>query len=623
LVKGVVTDIGLNLFVAEQNVYRGKEVLLMGGKKMTEIKPLGPLRFSLLSVLIGVVAGLGAVVFRALIALFHNLLFLGKLSLVYDANVHTPASPWGPFVVLVPVLGALGVVFLVKNFAPEAKGHGVPEVMDAIYYHKGVIRPVVAVIKSLASALSIGSGGAIGREGPIIQIGSSFGSTLGQILPIPAWQRITLIAAGAGAGIAATFNTPVGGVLFALEIMLHEVSVRTLVPVAISTATATYIGRIFFGPHPSFVIPAFETPYFHITNPLVLVSYVGLGVIMGVISAIYIKSIYGFEDFFDKRVRGSYYTRHMAAMFLVGIIMYLLMITSGHYYIEGVGYSTIQDVLSGTLSQLSLLLLLFALKLFATSLTLGSGASGGIFSPALYMGATLGGAYGVILGRLFPGLAISPPAFAVAGMAGVVGGATGAAMAAIVMIFEMTLDYNVIIPITITVALSYGIRKLLSSESIYTMKLVRRGHYMPEALQTNLHHLKRARDVMETHFGVVPASSMLDEFAQMVSEQTTISWFLVEDLNGIAGVIAKDAALGALGPSAKTVRLGEIAHKDYITVAEDTTLFEVIARMRSSRASVALVRRDGGAISARDVEGLITKERIADAMVEAIELFSD
>lgn len=594
----------------------------MRPRKVTDSRPLGPLHFSLLSVLIGVVAGLGAVVFRGLIALFHNLLFLGKLSVMYDANVHTPASPWGPLVVLVPVLGAFGVAFLVKNFAPEAKGHGVPEVMDAIYYNKGVIRPVVAVIKSLASALSIGSGGAIGREGPIIQIGSSFGSTVGQILPVPAWQRITLIAAGAGAGIAATFNTPVGGVLFALEIMLHEISVRTLVPVAISTATATYIGRIFFGPHPSFVIPAFETPYFHVTNPLVLISYVGLGVIMGLASVIYIKSIYGFEDFFEKRVRGSYYARHMTAMFLVGIMMYFLMTTLGHYYIEGVGYSTVQDVLSGTLSQLYLLLLLFALKLLTTSLTLGSGASGGIFSPALYMGATLGGVYGIILGRFFPGLAISPPAFAVAGMAGLVGGATGAAMAAIVMIFEMTLDYNVIIPMTITVALSYGVRKILSEESIYTMKLVRRGHYIPEALQTNLHHLKRARDVMEDHFGVVSASSRLDKFAQIVSEQTAISCFLVEN-NDIVGVITKEAALGVLDGSNNTTMLGEIANKDYITVPEDMTLFEVIAEMRSSRAAVALVTRDGRTASAENVEGLITKERIADAVVEAIELFSD
>lgn len=595
----------------------------MDGNRTSKSKPLGALSFSLLSVLIGVAAGLGAVVFRGLIAFFHDLLFLGKLSMVYDAEVHTPASPWGPFVILVPVAGAVGVAYLVQNFAPEARGHGVPEVMDAIYYKKGVIRPIVAAVKSVASALSIGSGGSVGREGPIIQIGSSFGSTLGQMLPVPAWQRITMIAAGAGGGIAATFNTPIGGILFAVEIMMHEVSARTLVPVAISTAMATYVGRVFFGPHPSFVIPQFEAPYFHLTNPVVLLAYVGLGNIMGVASWLFIKSIYGFEDFFNQRVKGNYYTRHMTGMFLVGIIMYLLMITFGHYYIEGVGYATIQDVLSGTNSQLFLLLLLFALKLLAVSLTLGSGASGGIFSPALYMGATLGGAYGIILGRLFPGLAISPPAFAVAGMAGMVGGSTGAAIAAIVMIFEMTLDYSVIIPMTITVALSYGVRRTLSPESIYSLKLARRGHYVPQAMQANLYTMKRARDVMDIHVGTVPATTALHDFARLVSEQAANSYFLVENRNIVIGFVTKDAALGALNQTGETITLGEVASQDYITLAQDATLFDVIARMRAHHVSVALITRDGEATTAGNVLGLITKCQIGDAMEQAIEVFSD
>jgi CIC family chloride channel protein len=598
--------------------------LLMEGNQVAKSKPLSPLSFSLLSVLIGVVAGLGAVVFRGLIALFHNLLFLGKLSVAYDANVHTPASPWGPFVILVPVAGALGVAYLVQNFAPEAKGHGVPEVMDAIYYKKGVIRPIVALVKSVASALSIGSGGSVGREGPIIQIGSSFGSTLGQMLPVPVWQRITMIAAGAGGGIAATFNTPIGGVLFAVEIMMHEVSVRTLVPVAISTATATYIGQLFFGPHPSFVIPQFETPYFHVTNPVVLLAYVGLGNILGVASWLFIKSIYSFEDFFDQRVKGNYYARHMTGMLLVGVVMYLLMITSGHYYIEGVGYSTVQDVLSGTNSQLFLLLLLFVLKLLAVSLTLGSGASGGIFSPALYMGATLGGAYGIILGRLFPGLAISPPAFAVAGMAGMVGGSTGAVIAAIVMIFEMTLDYNVIIPMTIVVALSYGVRKTLSPESIYTLKLVRRGHYMPDALQTNLYFLRRAKELMDTQFRTVPAGTTLDVFTrQTLPKHKAISNFLVEDGARIVGLVTRDAALVTWEQSEKNITLGEIARKDYLLVAENATALQVLARMRSSQAFFALVVRNGESASAAEVEGLIMKERLTDSVAEATDLFSD
>jgi CIC family chloride channel protein len=600
------------------------------GRALAPPHPLSTLRFSLLAVVIGAVAGLGAVAFRGLIALFHNILFLRTFSFTYDANVHTPASPWGIWVILIPVLGAFGVAFLVKNFAPEAKGHGVPEVMDAIYYNKGVIRPVVAVIKSLASALSIGSGGAIGREGPIIQIGSSFGSTLGQLIRLPMWQRITLVAAGAGGGIAATFNTPVGGVLFAVEIMMHEVSVRTLVPVAISTATATYLGRIFFGPHPSFIIPGFENHYFHLTNPAVLLTYVGLGILMGLVSALYIKSIYGFEDFFEKRIKGGYYVRHMSGMLVVGVMMFVLFRLFGHYYVEGVGYATVQDVLTGKNSVFLLLLLLAALKLLATALTLGSGASGGIFSPALFMGATLGGAYGILLQKIFPDLGVSAPAFAVAGMAGVVGGSTGAAMAAIVMIFEMTLDYSVIVPMTITVALSYEIRKLISRESIYTLKLVRRGHSMPESLQANFHHMQQARNVMDTRLVTVPAEATLDRFVRSAAHSAAVTHFLVVDANGVIGVLTPQAAISALAESERPLIMKDLAHKNFIAVPEDVTLFDVMSRLRLNDASVALVtRRDAGAdpeseaTAAADVVGIIDKDRIADTLVEAIELFSD
>ena len=591
--------------------------------KIKKRKPLGLLGFSILSVFIGVVAGLGAVVFRGLIAFFHNLLFLGKLSLIYNANVHTSPGPWGHFVILVPVVGAFGVAFLVKNFAPEAKGHGVPEVMDAIYYNKGVIRPVVALIKSIASAISIGSGGAIGREGPIIQIGSSFGSSMAQVFKMPVWQRITLIAAGAGGGIAATFNTPIGGVLFAVEIMLHEVSARTLIPVAISTATATYLGRFFFGSNPSFVIPSLQTSYFHFMHPLVLPSYVVLGLLMGITSALFIRSIYSFEDFFDNHVRGNYYSRHMTGMFLVGIMMYILMATRGHYYIEGVGYSTVQTILTGALSNPYLIMILFVLKLLATSITLGSGASGGIFSPALFMGATLGGAYGTFLQILLPELAISPPAFAVAGMAGMVGGATGAAMAAIVMIFEMTLDYNVIIPMTITVALSYGMRKTLCNESIYTLKLARRGHYMPEALQTHFHQLKRAKDIMDTSLGEIQASSAPEEFARIASEQGSISLFLLEEKDRVIGVLVREKAIDCVGKTTETCTLQEFSDMDFVIVSEEATLFYVLARMRSDQASVALVTKGGDLVSPADVKGAITRRQIGEAMMQGIELFAD
>ena len=581
------------------------------------------MNLALISVPIGIVGGLGAVVFRALIALFHNAFFLGTFSTNYDANVHTPPSIWGPLVILVPVIGAFGVAFLVKNFAPEAKGHGVPEVIDAVFYNNGKIRPIVAVIKSLASALSIGSGGSIGREGPIIQIGSSFGSTIGQILPLPTWQRVTLIAAGAGAGIAATFNPPVGGVLFAIEIILHEVSARTLVPVAIATATGTYFGRLFFGSHPSFVIPSLETLSFKIMEPGVLVSFVGLGLLAGLVSTAFIYSIYGMEDFFDQKIKGGYYVRHMLGMLLVGVQMYLLMAFLGHYYIEGVGYSTIQDVLSGALLSFPILLLLLGMKLLVTSLTLGSGASGGVFSPALFMGATLGGLYGIVLKAIFPGLSISPPAFAIAGMAGIVGGSTGAAMTAIVMIFEMTLDYNVIIPLTITVAISYEIRKILSKESIYTLKLARRGHFIPDAMKRNFHEVLQARQIMISAVSSIDTSCTLGELADKVQKDGNIPYYIVKNKSKVIGVIPSSLMSGPLNHYDHDGMVEEIAIKDYEIVSNDATFEEIMDKIRANHTTLVLVMDYTEPPSGGKVVGVITKDELTTSVSIAAGLFSD
>ncbi len=579
----------------------------------------------LLAVLTGVVAGFGAVFFRGMIALVHNVLFLGTFSFSYNANLHTPASPWGGFIILVPFLGSFVVSFLVTKFAPEAKGHGVPEVMDAVYYGKGVIRPVVALFKAVASALSIGTGGSVGREGPIAQIGSAFGSTVSQIFPMTPKQRITLIAAGAGGGIAATFNTPIGGLLFAVELLLHEVSVATLVPVAMATVTATYIGHLFFGVHPAFVIPEFQQPYFHLLDPWLLIPYAALGVLMGLGSTLYIRSLYVFEDFFEKRTVDNPYFRHAAGMLAVGIVMYAALLATGRYYVEGVGYAAVQDVLTGHLTAVGLLAVLFGLKLVTTCLTLGSGGSGGIFSPALFLGATAGGAFGVVLQHLLPQSSVSPAAFAVAGMAGMVGGATGAAMTAIVMIFEMTLDYSVILPITITVVISYGVRNLLLQESIYTLKLFRRGHYIPAALQVNMLSIRRAREVMQTPVAAVGSADSLKELDLLASRHPDMRWFLVVADGRVLGVAPRDYASSA----SETERRGwhsvaDVMHRDFVFAAEDDKLADIVARMHRPHAAVAVVLRRGGHADAADaVAGIISWEHIANVLEESEDLFSE
>lgn len=586
-------------------------------KEIAEPKQLRLFTFSMLSILVGLIAGFGAVFFRGLIGFFHNLFFLGTFSVFYDANQHTPPGPWGPFIILAPVIGAVGVSFLITKFAPEAKGHGVPEVMDATYYHKGIIRPVVAIVKALASALSIGTGGSVGREGPIIQIGSSFGSTVSQILKLPSWQTVTLIAAGGAGGIAATFNTPVGGILFAVELLMHEVSARTLIPVVISTVTATYIGQCFFGTHPSFVIPAIEIRFFQLQEPAQLLLYVVLGGIIGVASAVFIKSIYWTEHLFDRIVKKNYYVRHMFGMFLVGVIFYLLKVGYGHYYVEGVGYAAIQDILTGTLAGAGILLLLFALKLVVTSVTLGSGGSGGVFSPSLFLGATIGLFYGILLKHLLPaGFDINSRAFAVAGMAGMVGGVTGAALMSIIMIFEMTLDYSVIVPMVITVIISYGIRKTLSKESIYTLKLTRRGHHVPSALKVDFTELRQARDIMDPRVKAAPSDMKLKDFALLVMEQKDAFWFIVEQEGKVIGVLSRLQALQGIGPEGGETEIGQIADKDFAVIRPGQMVLDVDRTMVLKNVEVALVSEKEEGFKPEDVEGVVTIERVKWAIGE-------
>ncbi|HEY5412142.1 MAG TPA: chloride channel protein, partial [Caulobacteraceae bacterium] len=392
----------------------GQELQPTGRTQIEGTRPLGLIYLSLLALLVGIVTGFGAVGFRDLIGFIHNVLFLGQFVVRYNANLFTPSSPWGPFVILVPVAGALGVTFLVSRFAPEAKGHGVPEVMDAIYYGRGIIRPIVAVVKSVASAIAIGSGAAVGREGPIIQIGSALGSTLGQLVRMRTGERIILVASGAGAGIAATFNTPIGGVMFAIELMMPEVSARTFLPVALATGTATFIGRFFFGQQPAFTVPPLLPLHVDVGSALTLCLYAALGAVIGVAAAGFVRGLHLLEDLFD-RIEGRY-TRHVLGMLLVGLLMYGLHVGFGHYYVEGVGYSTVEAILTSQISMVGLLILLFVCKGLATTISLGSGSSGGIFSPSLYLGATIGGAFGAVLTMLHLPVPINIPAFAMVGM---------------------------------------------------------------------------------------------------------------------------------------------------------------------------------------------------------------
>jgi CIC family chloride channel protein len=544
----------------------------------------------ILAIAVGAIAGLGAVVFRAMISGFHNLLFLGQLSFTYDANLHTPASPWGVLVFLVPVVGALGVAFVVGTFAPEAKGHGVPEVMDAIYHREGRIRPVVVVIKSIASALSIGSGGSVGREGPIVQIGSAFGSTLGQIIRMPVRQRVVLVAAGAGGGIAATFNSPLGGIAFAIELMLPAVTARSVLNVALATAVATQIGRAFFGTAPSFNVPALATLRADDIGLDVMLWFLLCGLAIGLLATLMTRAIYWFEDRFDG-MPGNYYTRHTLGMLAVGLILYGFMALAGplfgqpaHYWVEGVGYAAILDILRGDLTAPVFLLVLVGAKLLVTCLTLGSGASGGIFSPSLYLGAAAGAAIGATLHLLVPAMPVAPAHFALAGMAGMVAGVTGAVMTAIIMVFEMTWNYSAIVPVILTATVAYALRQWLSPPSVYTLKLLRRGDLVPQGLQAWIIGARRARDVMSKDFGVATAPP--------------------------ATPMAGATVLASRTGSIREVFLAG-SRVSYVTVEPEDHLLGVLRTMEDGGAPIALVCAPGSGGAPGDVLGVIGDRELA------------
>ncbi|MGO9770827.1 MAG: chloride channel protein [Roseiarcus sp.] len=585
-----------------------------------ETRTLSLLRLTLLGLSLGIVTGIGAVLFRELIGLLHNLFFAGRFVFAYDANEFTAPSRWGAFVILAPVVGGVIVTFLVSNFAPEAKGHGVPEVMDAIYYKEGMIRPVVALVKSLASAFAIGSGSSVGREGPIIQIGSAIGSTLGQIVAMPAGQRITLVAAGAGAGIAATFNTPIGGVMFAIELMLPEVSVDTFLPVAIATGAATFVGRWFFGDQPAFQVPPIVAMTPHANTVSLLILYTLLGALVGVAAAGFVRGIHIVEDAFD-RIPWRY-ARHMLGMLLVGVLMYALFRAFGQYYVDGVGYSTIESILVGDTSAAWLLGLLFVCKMLATSTSLGSGSSGGIFSPSLFMGATLGGGFASLLAAAGLHMPLNIPAFAMVGMGAMVGGGTGAVMTAVTMIFEMTRDYDIVMPLILAVAASVGVRRLLSQESIYTLKLVRRGRTLPKALHANMFLVRHAREVMDPNVLVLPADTSFDSLLREHETQGRFQHVVVTRQGRLYGVIRVNTGLWRGLEGAHTpVTLGEVASRDYTVVRDDAIAFDVIERMWRKRSFMAIVVKGRRIPRGDDVVGVITKEHVADSVASGMKIY--
>ncbi len=563
---------------------------------------------------VGIMTGVGAVALRMLIGLIHNAMINGVLKIPYDANILEGPSRWGNWVILSPILGGLVVVYLVERFAPEAKGHGVPEVMDAIYYKRGEIRGVVAVIKSLASALSIGSGASVGREGPIIQIGSALGSSFSKAIGLSTGQTITLLSAGAGAGIAATFNTPLGGVLFAIEILLPEVSNRTFLPVVIATGAATLVGRILIGPSPAFTVPEVLFPPASSFGVEEAIAYTLLGALCGVAAWAFIRLLVFMEDGFPK-LPGGIYTQNIIGMALVGLMMVGLTHAFGHSYVDGVGYGVIQSILDQQMTATNLLVLLLLLKLLATTISLGCGASGGIFSPSLFIGSTLGAAFASVAGLMLPNAGLTLPSAAIVGMAAMVGAGTGGVMTGIIMVFEMTRDYAIIVPVIVAVAVAAGVRRALIPETIYTVKLRHRGHRIPKERHVNLYLVQQAQDIMEKRFILAKAGSTLRECMGW-EDVDDLRAIVVEDEGRIVGLIPPRSGLWRESANNPNRLVDDFVEKRLVVCRDVDLLSLVLARLKRHRVGAAIVFQGERRPRTADVVGVITKRAIADAVID-------
>jgi CIC family chloride channel protein len=410
--------------------------------------------------------------------------------------------------------------------------------------------------------------------------------------------------------------------MFAIELMMPELSARTFLPVALATGTATFIGRIFFGIHPAFTIPnallASQAP----ASLTALLLYALLGGLIGLAAAGFVRGLSLAEKAFE--FIKNPYLRNIVGMLIIGLLIYALLTGAGHYYVEGVGYSTIQAILTGDLNLPELLVLLFAAKLFATSVSLGSGASGGIFSPSLFMGATIGGAFGLLVNAIAPVADFSVTTCAIIGMAAMVGGGTGAAMTAVTMIFEMTRDYDLVMPSIIAVALAIGVRRLLSQENIYTIKLVGRGHFVPKALHANMFLVRRAREIMQSDVTILTADADFDAFLREHASNRGFRHVVVTRGNHIAGVVRVNTSLRrGVEQAFSGVSLGDVAQRNFTIAREDDIMFDVVQRMARHDAAMAVVVKRHGRGRPSEIVGVISKEHIADSVAESIKPFGE
>ncbi len=512
------------------------------------------------AVAIGCATGLGNIVFRSLISFFQKL-FLGiESEIVLYGLQETPE--WK--IVLVPALGGL-MVGLITYYIKAARVHGVPEVIKAASLRQPIAFSKGAV-KTVTSAITLGTGGSAGREGPIVLIGATIGSSIGRFFGFSSARTGTAIACGAAGGLAATFNAPMAGAMFAAEILLGEFGIKTFSPVIISAVTATVVSRAWYGNDVTFAAP----PY-NLTSFWELPLYALLGVIVAVTAVIFIRFYYMVSGAF-KRLEAPMWIKPAIGGLLMGVIAVFCR------NIMGVGYGTINEILTGQITGIILLLFVF-LKITATSLTLGSGGSGGQFVPSLFIGASVGGFFGWAVYAVFPGMSGFTGAFAIVGMGAMLAAVIRAPITAIFMIFEITQSYQIVLPIMICAIIANVIAHRIEKDSIFTWSLSREGFRLGHGIEQNILNSIRVKDVMLTDIIVFGEDTPFSDIKASI-ERKPHAYFPVVDKNGyLTGVISLNDLKNVIfrDKSSEEIKAGDIGiRKNIITVTPDETLAEAM-----------------------------------------------
>jgi chloride channel protein, CIC family len=532
--------------------------------------PFRMLLVSLLAAAIGLVAGVVAFALYKLIGLFTNLFFFHRWSADFSSPQH---NHLGWIVIVIPVIGGLIVGVMAKYGTSKIKGHGIPEAMEAVLFNRSRIAPRVAILKPISAAIAIGTGGPFGAEGPIIQTGGAIGSLVGQAFHTTAVERKVLLACGAAAGMSATFNTPIAGVILAIELLLFEFKSRSFIPLVIASTLATAVHMQLLGLGPMFQVSAMD-----FAIPRGLPFYLVLGVICGLAAVAFSKLLYWVEDQFDKLPFDEMWWPAIGAVGL-GIMGFFVP------RVLGVGYDTISDILNGQLVWKILLVVMLA-KAAALAVSLGSGTSGGLLAPCFMWSAAMGGIFAMVANHFVPGAHLSPGAFALVAMGAVFGAASRATFTFIIFAFEITRDYNSVLPLMLVSVIADGLAMLLMpNSSIMTEKLARRGLRVHQDYETDVLSQARVVDTMERELPAISAGTTVGALAERIAQHDPAvarheALLILDDTGKLAGIITRGDLLRAFDKdSSGAMTVQEAGNTRLVVTHPDELVSEAAAKM--------------------------------------------